>query len=92
MTATRLATLRAVLRLVMAVFFLGGFVLHMTAVDALVAITPDWVPFPRAVALITGWLELAGGLGLLLPRTRFALAARTMVSVATRAARCGVGV
>ena len=70
MTATRLATLRTVLRLVMAVFFLGGFVLHMTAVDALVAITPDWVPFPRAVALITGWLELAGAIGLLLPRTR----------------------
>ncbi|HEY5306261.1 MAG TPA: DoxX family protein [Pseudolabrys sp.] len=70
MTAARLATLRTVLRLVMAVFFLGGFVLHMTALDALVAITPGWVPFPRAVALITGWLELAGALGLLLPRTR----------------------
>ena len=49
----------------MAAFFLGGFVLHMTAVDALVSITPDWVPFPRAVMLATGWLELAGALGLL---------------------------
>jgi len=70
MTAARLTTIRIVLRLIMAAFFVGGFVLHMTAIDALVAITPDWVPYPRVVVLITGWLELAGGVGLLIPRTR----------------------
>lgn len=70
MTSSRLATLRAVLRVLMAAFFAGGFVLHMTAVDALVSITPAWVPFPRAVVSITGWLELAGAVGLLLPQTR----------------------
>lgn len=70
MTAARLASLRTVLRLVMAAFFAGGFVLHMTAVDALVSITPDWVPVPRAVVLTTGWLELAGAIGLMLPQTR----------------------
>jgi len=70
MTPARLTTVRTVLRFVMAAFFVGGFFLHMTAVDKLVAITPGWVPFPREVVLITGWLELAGGLGLLVPRTR----------------------
>jgi uncharacterized membrane protein len=70
MTDARLARLRAVLRLVMAVFFAGGFVLHMTAADKLVRITPSWVPFPHAVVLITGWLELAGAIGLILPQTR----------------------
>jgi uncharacterized membrane protein len=70
MTAARLASLRTVLRLVMAAFFAGGFVLHMTAVDALVSITPDWVPVPRAVVLTTGWLELVGAIGLMLPQTR----------------------
>ena len=70
MTAARLASVRTVLRLVMAAFFAGGFVLHMTAVDALVSITPDWVPVPRAVVLTTGWLELAGAIGLMLPQTR----------------------
>lgn len=70
MTAARIASLRTVLRLVMAAFFAGGFVLHMTAVDALVSITPDWVPVPRAVVLTTGWLELAGAIGLMLPQTR----------------------
>jgi len=70
MTAARIASLRTVLRLVLAAFFAGGFVLHMTAVDALVSITPDWVPVPRAVVLTTGWLELAGAIGLMLPQTR----------------------
>ena len=70
MTAARLASVRTVLRLVLAAFFAGGFVLHMTAVDALVSITPDWVPVPRAVVLTTGWLELVGAIGLMLPQTR----------------------
>ena len=70
MTAERLASVRTVLRLVLAAFFAGGFVLHMTAVDALVSITPDWVPVPRAVVLTTGWLELVGAIGLMLPQTR----------------------
>jgi uncharacterized membrane protein len=70
MTAARLARIRAVLRLVMAAFFAGGFVLHMEAADKLALITPDWVPYPHAVVLVTGWLELAGAVGLLVPRTR----------------------
>jgi uncharacterized membrane protein len=70
MTAARLARLRAALRFVMAAFFAGGFVLHMMAADKLVLITPDWVPFPRDVVRVTGWLELAGAVGLLVPRTR----------------------
>jgi uncharacterized membrane protein len=60
------------MRIVMAAFFAGGFILHMTAVDALVAITPDWVPFPRVVAVVTGFIELAGAVGLLIPRLRYA--------------------
>lgn len=59
------------MRVIMATFFIGGFVLHLTAVDALVAITPDWVPVPRAVVFITGVLEFFGGVGLLVPRVRW---------------------
>ncbi len=58
------------MRWIMAAFFAGGFVLHLVSVDALVAITPDWVPFPRAVVLATGVLELAGAAALLTPRLR----------------------
>jgi uncharacterized membrane protein len=62
--------MRLLMRLVMAAFFAGGFVLHFAATDALVAITPDWVPFPRAAVYVTGVLELAGAVALLTPRLR----------------------
>jgi uncharacterized membrane protein len=65
----RLST-RAVMRIVMSAFMLGGFVLHFRATDALVAITPDWVPFPRDVVLATGVLELIFAAALLIPRLR----------------------
>ena len=63
-------SIRAVMRIAMAAFFAAGFVLHLKAADALVAITPDWVPFPRAVVLATGVLELIGAASLLVPRLR----------------------
>ena len=59
---------RAVMRWIMAVFFAGGFWLHLSATRSLVSITPDWVPFPREAVLLTGVLELAGAIGLLIPR------------------------
>lgn len=70
MSFSRTATLRIVLRAIMVAFFVGGFLLHMTAPEALAKITPSWVPDPIVVVLVTGWLELAGAAGLLLPRTR----------------------
>jgi uncharacterized membrane protein len=66
---TRIST-RAVMRLIMAAFMLGGFVLHFRATDQLVAITPDWVPFPREVVLATGALELIFAVAPLVPRWR----------------------
>ncbi|MGE0061382.1 MAG: DoxX family protein [Xanthobacteraceae bacterium] len=62
--------LRAAMRLAMLAFLAGGCVLHFRATGALVAMTPDWVPWKRAVVLATGPLELALGLGLLVPRLR----------------------
>jgi len=58
------------MRIIMAAFFAAGFVLHFRATDALVAITPDFVPAPRAVVYLTGLVELAGAIALLLPRWR----------------------
>ena len=59
------------MRWIMAAFFAGGFWLHLAATPALVSITPDWVPFPHAVVLLTGVLELLGGVALLIPRLRW---------------------
>jgi uncharacterized membrane protein len=63
--------MRAVMRWIMAAFFAGGCILHFRATDSLVAMTPEWVPFPREVVLITGILERAGGVALLMPRLRW---------------------
>ncbi len=61
---------RSLLRLLLAAFFAGGCWLHFRTTEKLVAITPDWVPFPREVVLVTGVLELIGGIALLIPRFR----------------------
>lgn len=70
MTHPAPSALRATMRGIMAAFFAGGFVLHLASPDALMAITPDWVPFPRAVVFITGVIELLGAVALLVPRLR----------------------
>lgn len=61
---------RAVMRWLMLAFLAGGCVLHFRATDSLVAMTPDIVPFKRAVVLATGPLEFLLGLALLVPRLR----------------------
>jgi uncharacterized membrane protein len=61
---------RAILRIVLAAFFAGGAVLHFRATDALMSITPSWVPYPREVVLATGVLELLGAAMLVFPKTR----------------------
>jgi uncharacterized membrane protein len=50
-------------------FGLGGLA-HFAFTEAEMRIVPPWVPWPRAVVLLTGVLELAGAAGLLWPRTR----------------------
>lgn len=63
-------TYRAVLRILLAAFFAGSFILHFRATDALVSITPAWVPYPREVVWATGIIELIGAAMLVFPRTR----------------------
>lgn len=60
---------RVALGVVFAWFFLGG-IAHFVFTDAQMRIVPGWVPWPREVVWISGVLELAGAIGLLLPRTR----------------------
>ncbi len=62
---------RAIMRAIMAVFFIAGFCGHLYAAPTFEKIVPDWVPFPHAVVLLTGVLELFGGVALLIPRLRW---------------------
>lgn len=48
----------------------GGF--HLAKPDVFVKITPDWVPMPQEVIMITGICELAGATALLTGRFRLA--------------------
>jgi uncharacterized membrane protein len=58
------------MRWAMAAFYAGAGALHLSAPDAFVAITPDWVPFPREVVLATGVCEIAGAAALLTTKLR----------------------
>jgi uncharacterized membrane protein len=53
-----------------AYFFAG--VAHLASPGGFVAITPDWVPFAREVVAFTGVAEIAGAIGLMIPRFRHA--------------------
>ena len=46
------------MRWILALFFILAGVAHLRVPDALLAITPGWVPFPREVIFATGVFEL----------------------------------
>ena len=51
-------------------WFFGGGITHFTDPDFFVNIMPDWLPWHLALVYISGVFEIAGALGILLPRTR----------------------
>jgi uncharacterized membrane protein len=51
-------------------WFLIGGIAHFAFTEIEMRIVPPWIPWPRAVVLITGVLELAGAAGLLWQPTR----------------------
>jgi uncharacterized membrane protein len=59
-------TARAVMRLILAAFFVAAGVAHLAVPDVLISITPDWVPRKPQVIFVTGLCEFAGVLALLL--------------------------
>ena len=61
---------RAVMRWLMAVFYVIAGIGHLAAPDAFLPIVPDWVPMPRGVILFTGLCELAGAAALMTARWR----------------------
>lgn len=63
-------TLRTIMRWLLAAFYLAAGIVHLRAPDAFLAIMPGWVPAPREIILATGVAELAGAIGLLIPRLR----------------------
>jgi len=61
---------RLAMRWLMAAFYLAAGLLHLRSPDAFLPIVPGWVPAPGEVVLLTGVAEIAGAIGLLVPRLR----------------------
>ena len=54
----------------LAIFFIAAGALHFISPGPYLAIIPPFLPWPAALVLISGVAEIAGGSGLLWPRTR----------------------
>lgn len=65
---------RRIARGLLALAYLAVGIIHLKSPDGFLPIMPDWVPFPRAVVLATGVAEIAGAIGLMIPRLRRAAA------------------
>jgi uncharacterized membrane protein len=59
--------IRTVLRWLLAVFYFAAGMIHLIRPEPFLAITPDWVPAPYAVVLLTGVAEILGAIGLVQP-------------------------
>jgi uncharacterized membrane protein len=61
---------RRILRGVLAAAMIAIGVLHFATPAPFVRIVPDWLPAPLALVLVSGFFEILGGAGLLVPRAR----------------------
>ncbi len=57
-------------RLLLAGIFAFAGVMHFVIPASYVGIMPPWLPWHRGLVYLSGVLEIAGGVGLLIPRTR----------------------
>jgi uncharacterized membrane protein len=58
------------MRWLLAAFYLAAGLLHLARPEGYLPIVPDWVPAPLAVVIATGVAEIAGAIGLMIPRLR----------------------
>jgi uncharacterized membrane protein len=61
-------SIRTFARAVLAIFYAGAGIAHLLWPAPFLLIMPEIVPYPYAVVVVTGVLELAGAIGLLLRR------------------------
>ena len=61
---------RIVLRWLLVAAYLVAGIAHVRSPEVFLRITPAWVPWPHQTIIVTGWCELAGAIGLLIPRLR----------------------
>ena len=55
------------LKLLLAILMVTAGVFHFATPDPFVKIVPDYLPYPLALVYISGFFEILGGVGLLIP-------------------------
>jgi uncharacterized membrane protein len=60
----------AILRILLSLFFLVGGTLHFLSPEAYMHIMPPYLPHPLLLVYVSGICEIAGGVGVLVPRLR----------------------
>ncbi len=63
--------IRFVMRCLMSVFYFAAGILHLKLPHGFVMIVPSFVPWPETVVWFTGLAEIAGAIGLLIPKLRY---------------------
>jgi uncharacterized membrane protein len=63
---------RTFFRYLLALIYLAAGIIHLRSPGGFLAITPSWVPFPAEVVAFTGIAEIAGAIGLITRRYRYA--------------------
>ena len=61
---------RARFRVALAAVMVGIGILHFATPGFFVGIVPAWLPAPYALVVVSGFFEVLGGVGLLVPRVR----------------------
>jgi len=67
-------TVRTISRYLLAAFFVAAGANHFLNPELYLSMMPPWLPAPEALNLISGAAEIAGGIGMLIPRLRRASA------------------
>jgi uncharacterized membrane protein len=67
-------TVRTISRYLLATFFIAAGANHFLTPELYLSMMPPWLPAPEALNLISGAAEIAGSIGMLIPRLRRASA------------------
>jgi uncharacterized membrane protein len=70
----RLSALQRIALVLAAIFYVFAGSLHFTRPEFYLRIMPPYIPWHMAMVRISGFFEILGGLGLLIPKTRRAAA------------------
>jgi len=62
---------RAIMRWILAAFYVAAGVAHLVVPEKLLSITPSWVPFAPQVVFLTGIFEFAASVALITRPLRF---------------------